>query len=532
MAAEYRTGAETVARNVHLIVLILVLTLTTLHVPLNRRADDAFREGAYLMYGVSGQGNAAMAAPVALRGGIERVPAILARTFCEPDYQIVCVRKIGIALTVGSVALYLLILTVIAGFGTLISVYAGIPAIAVLITLNGSASSPADLFIGAPGAVDLGVLAILYIALRVARDSQDATERYSRRWLFGLGVVAGFGQFWAYDRGIVGLVLLVTTMFGTSRLLPGTRPKRTIVSGLLLGLALSFLMGINRGFVANITAQVYWLQHSDIWWLHWTTPMMLVNGPAVLMVLLLLGLGFQIVQRNIAIGETGEAFSLRLLMIATAFYMVQMLLRPDAQHIGSVLAVAALLAAMVLSQIGLPWMWGVTPRRILFIAVCMVFVTSIYGPRTVASLPDLWSRDFDAAPDSWYSRTPRDAELVPAGLKEAADMIKARGADCTYSFSNEGLLYLLASTPPCSRFAYPVYITQSQEPLVIAELEAAKPPIILAQSGAWSNAVDGLSLSDRTPQLAEWLKANYPGRKMLPGGYEIRMREVTGKPAR
>ena len=525
----HRTGAEKIARIVHQLFLVAILLVTTFHLPTTRHADDTFREGAFLMYGVAAPAEVMDRQPIALRGGIERGPAKVAALFCSIDHQIVCVRQINIALTAVTVGLFLLTLTLITGIGSWPKFLAGLPAVATLVYLNGSAGNLVDIYQGAPGMADLFVVAMLCAAVHLVRDAHVTAEHVTRRWIIGFGFIAGFGLFWSYDLGVTILVLTVIAYFAMNRVLTGIRAGLSMLIGVAIGTAVPFLIGLNRGVGANFYALTYWLQHGDIWWLSWNRSMMFIDGPILLMTVGLFWLSLGVMRRNLKIGDGGQAMLVTLVMTPVVIAVAQMILRTDPQHIGTALAMGSLLAALVLTEMSHDWIWNIRPAVTAMASAAMVFVVSIYGPRPLTTLPDMWSRDIPVAIDTWTGPSPRDIDLVPAGLREAAEAIRAKSPTCTYSFSNEGLLYLLARTPPCSRFAYPVYIASDKQSDVISELERANPPVVLGQSAAWSNDVDGRGLADRTPELAAWLNERYPYRKMLSGGYEVRSREAPPK---
>jgi hypothetical protein len=81
---------------------------------------------------------------------------------------------------------------------------------------------------------------------------------------------------------------------------------------------------------------------------------------------------------------------------------------------------------------------------------------------------------------------------------------------CTFAANNAGIVYLLSRMPPCSRFAFGVYVAADRQTEVIAELEAAQPKIILWDSLAWYARIDDRRFWNRTPILADWIVAHYP----------------------
>jgi hypothetical protein len=115
-----------------------------------------------------------------------------------------------------------------------------------------------------------------------------------------------------------------------------------------------------------------------------------------------------------------------------------------------------------------------------------------------------------------------DANLVEPGLAEAAAIVRRGELTCSQTFTNEGMFYVMANVRPCSRFAYPFYVARDHQDAFIAEIRQTSPPIVLWHSPSWSNAIYGLDLAARTPELATRIPELYPYRRVLAGGYELR----------
>ena len=86
--------------------------------------------------------------------------------------------------------------------------------------------------------------------------------------------------------------------------------------------------------------------------------------------------------------------------------------------------------------------------------------------------------------------------------------------------SNAGLVYLLSRRPPCSRFAFGIYVAADAQAGVIQELERAQPDVIVwGNASSWSR-IDGYDLRRRTQILAAWIEAHFPVRTKI-GSYEL-----------
>jgi hypothetical protein len=516
-----RASAPNWVRRLHVFFLAVLLVVTTFQAPLTSPVADTIHEGEYLMYGLSGGRVIAGQPAVYPHGGIDHIPVRLAAVFRSPDRQIVCVRVINAAATAVAVGLFLALLAAITGLGTFVAFAAGLPAIVTLMAYNGAATAAVDLQQGAPGIRDLFVLINMFLIVRLIQFGKRLTERACLLRVAVFSFVSGFGLFWSYDRGLVAVALAVGAAIGFARMWWDVRAIPAMLIGGGLGFGLAGLSGLYGTIAGNSFAISYWFVNGSLSRLPFSEDLMMSLIPAIALFIILIAAGWFATWRSRRIGEIEQGFLFLLLMAATGFYAILACRRPDATHIGWVLAMASLLAAALLRHARAPWMLRARRSVVAAIAVVICFVFVNYATKPLASLPKTWMIGIQNNVTALRNELPRDAELVPPGLREAADTIRARPSVCTYSLSSDGLLYLLARTPPCSRFAYPSYVSLDRQVDVIGELERGNPPFMEVHSSNRSNDVDGKGLAIRAPALSTWIAAHYRNRRTLQGGYEL-----------
>ncbi len=522
-----RPGHSTVfgsgwARLVHAVFWAVLVLATAFQPPLQAPAPDVFHEGEYAMYGVAG-GRIASGGPAVLtHGGIDTIPARMAAALCSPDRQIVCVRTVNGAFTVVCEAIFVAILTIIVGLGTLRAILAGIPAMATLVAYNGSARSAFMLQTGTPNLRELFVLAILLVAFALYRAGDRPGPRLRCFGPMLLGVLSGLGLFWIYNRGLFGLALTAGIAGGFSWMWRDWRSLPLAAIGCLAGLACVEATGLYGSIAANFADMLYWQRDSVVYAMPFD--IVAAAGPAMPVYTAILAWGAIVALRDTRAGQISAALPILTLLAVLGFYGYQVHERPFAGYAAHVLWGVSLLFALLFAR---TIEANSSPRRLAVLggaALAAGIGCTLLNIRFMPPSPAFWAGQLGRNARTLFAEAPRDRDLVAPGLVAAADAIRAHGAACTYTFSNEGLLYVLSNTPPCSRFAYPFYVGPDRQAEAIADLEQHDPGIVLWASSTWSDAIFQRGLAERTPVLAAWAAARFPYRLALPDGYELRAR--------
>lgn len=126
------------------------------------------------------------------------------------------------------------------------------------------------------------------------------------------------------------------------------------------------------------------------------------------------------------------------------------------------------------------------------------------------------------------SGIPLDSDITPAQLQAVADILRQGGGSCTYVFDNSAALYHLSALRPCSPVMMPHFVVGENEAEVIADLQAAMPPLVIGRSTLPSNWLDGVAMEQRLPALNRWLLRNYRFHQAI-NGIEIWRRSGLNK---
>lgn len=490
-----------------LVIAALVAVVTSLHAPLAAPLTDAFQEGEYLSTYL--QFAPGLAPPLLIHGTIDYWPARAALALVGPDHLLVAVRLANALLGAAASLLLLAALRAIpvSRMGKLFATALGC---AFLLLVNGRIVGVVELQQGAPAIRDLALLAEIYLLLRAER----ASPRAAGLLVALAGFVAGLGLFWAYNRGIVGIVALGAWMIGAQA--RGWHPKAIAMplQGLCIGLAIS-LAAEPQMAAQHLTNILYWQQNQAIWAKRPDYLPEIVTALAFAAATLALfaaaATGLLRVWRK-GLNANGIA-SLLMLGAVTLLLVYGTLNRLDSAHIRFAYPYQLLLAlrlTMLWPPPRIPALGG--PRRVLVAGLAiwlLVFVNPVQLASGVAANAALLAR-----------KLPTDRALATPQLAATADALHTGKGACTYAFDNGGAIYHLAGLPPCSATLVPVYAAPERQFQIIAELAARRPPLVIGGSDAWYAAIDGKELAQRTPALHRGLTEAYePDRRI--GGTEI-----------
>ena len=490
-----------------LLVAGLIALVTACHAPLAAPLVDAFQEGEYLStYLQFGHG---LPPPLLIHGTIDYLPARAALALAGPDHLIAGVRLANALL--GGVASLLFLACVRAMPAT----RAGrLPATALgcalLLLVNGRIGGVVDLQQGAPAIRDLGLLAELWLLLRAERVSDRAAGLLSAL----AGLVAGLALFWAYNRGIVGVVALGAWIVGAQA--RGWHRNAVVMplQGLCIGIAIA-LAADPAMFAQHFRNIAYWQQNQAIWakWPDFRPEIFYAAQFGIGVLVLFAAFAVALVKGwRKALNASGFASQLTLGAVG-ALLAFGTLNRLDSFHIRFALPFELLLAFR-LALLWFPAPWPTPTRTHGWIAAALaIWLVVVVNPAQLAS-------GFASNLALVTHGLPADRALADPSLTAAAEVLRTGGGSCTYAFDNGGAIYHLANLPPCSATMIPVYAAAGREAQVIAELARRRPPLVIASSAAWYTAIDGKPLALRTPALYRWFSSNYlPYRKI--DGIEI-----------
>lgn len=485
----------------------LIALVTACHAPIAAPLTDAFQEGEYLATYL--QFAPALPLPLLIHGGMDYLPAQAVFALVGPDHLVTGVRLANALLGFVASLLFIACLRAIPATrcGRLVATVLGC---ALLLLVNGRIMGIVELQQGAPAIRDLGLLAELWLLLRAERASDGAARVLSAL----AGLVAGLALFWAYNRGIVGVLALGAWMAGAQA--RGWRPGAIAMPllGLCSGVAIC-LAADPAMFAQHLANIAYWQQNQAIWAKRPDFLPEQIYAAEFVIGSLALFAGSALTLANVwrkGLNANGIA---NLLMLGAVAVLLAYgtLSRLDSFHIQFALPFELLLAF----RLALSWCpakWPAPTRAQGWIAAALaIWLIAVVQPVQLA----LGFADNLAM----LSRgLPADRALADPPLAAAAGALRAGGGSCTYAFDNGGAIYHLANLPPCSATMVPVYAAAEREARVIAELSARRPPLVIAASDAWYAAIDGKPLAQRTPALQRWLNANYVPHSRA-GGIEL-----------
>lgn len=506
-----RMSALSSSGRLHLLFLLALAVATTFHVQLTLPSHDAFHEGEYAVLGFLARTIPDFRMPILTHGGMDFIPSWLAAATCSTDHQIVCVRLVNTTIQFGSVLLFLAIVVAITGLGTPAACLASIPALAMIWTSNGAAYSIVAAHHGAPGIRDVMLLGGLAIIAWFGRDLDRMARASAVPVLFGLGCLTALGTFWTYNRGMV--LVAVVGLFGLAILVlrRSALPVIWLVLGGVAGLGAVVALGGISHLVDTIANILYWHRNADIW----TAPMHAQNIPTLgLLTLFVLG-GGAVTGRSLArSGRQGDCLLLVILCFTFILYVGQSLTRPDLWHLRWVMVPATLVLAVVIREWAGPMLTASWPNLSWPLVAFVVLSTACVETYSERSILRIVMSGLVDNIRALRAPMPTDRALVGEDISRVADLI--RGHDrCAFVANNAGIVHLMAQTPPCSRFMFSIYIAPQDQDVVIADLAARRPSLILWDGPSFYSRFDRRGIRDRQPILSAWIETNYPVRTMI-----------------
>jgi hypothetical protein len=352
-------------------------------------------------------------------------------------------------------------------------------------------------------------------------------------YTFVLISAAIVGLYWSYDRGLMAAIVALT--FSAKALLCRRRMDARVI------LAVTFftfsILEYTKifGSVLDISTNIfYWIKSSKDIWGNSTLfpislqPMMLPISLAALLPLVFFG-----ARNDLKLKRVGEITVVLILVIVEVFMI-----------------------KTIFNRAGLPrTSWGLWPLIAIFLygasrlpfglvklpssstiksEVCKgAYILLLLVP--VFALSITYSNYFYSYPNfSTFSQfksnlisPKRDIDLVSGDVKKVSLELSNLEQNCAFSWTNEGVITLIARLPVCTRFSYLVYAKSTEQSRIIEQLVSDNPSAIVVGSPNWSLRIDERSMQTRLPEVNSYIIENYPFLIRV-GEYEIRSKNPQG----
>lgn len=473
---------------------------------------DPFHEGEYLstrlLFG------AGFDPPLLIHGYMDYVPARLAELFFGADAVIAGTRLVN--LTIGWLASFAFLgclLQLARGRGEVLGTL--LVGGATLFVINGAAVGVVDLHQGSPSVRDLFLFVELWLLLAAANRQGAACNVLAAI----AGLVAGFGLFWAYNRGVTGLAALAAyicmRIYADRHAVVAAWP----VGGALAG-SLLCLLAEGADWSQHIANILYWQRNGHIWQLALSGKEIGRTAPLVLACTAILAGAAVIVWRfRHDTARRNRIIGLGTILPAAAFAYFGAFARIDVIHLNFMvpylvlLGIACWTAATPLPRV---LKWRETWRRnapVLAVAAgLLIHDFSAGSQRTKAAVLGIAGNARLV-----LHGLPLDEQIAQARLYRSGEALRAGRGRCTYVFDGSAVLYHLSGRPSCSSIMIPHYTTGESEGAVIADMARARPPLVVGRSNLSNNWFDGQSLAQRLPRLHRWMTANYVPARSIEG---------------
>jgi hypothetical protein len=478
---------------------------------------NSFEEGEYLgvFSHIESYYHGESAFPLVIHGGMDFIPALLAKYIYGQDHLVVGTRLINaviVALTwTFFLALFrriILACKVSSWWLVLPVVFLWLVAIRLgdAISLHQTFLNPRDLFL----------VALVYSVL----SYECVEDRFHQViYLVFVGLTCSISLFWSYDRGLASLAFysaFLVGLFFRKRLLDAT--IILLVAAIFIGIIdNSKLMGTMLEDFTNIK---YWIEHAADWRLPYTVIRLCYAVPITALVLTSVVIFIRL------IGKSPESIKLKWFWIG--FFLLQILLlssalkRPDSAHISWCIWPALLFffyyAVHLVGNkctIEIRWMKPfVLPRYFYFYTVamltCLVFYFFVPNNKTLPFIRNMIQPQQD---------------LTFVSKEKVAVAKKLLGFDphCFFGWTNDGEMAMLIGKPYCTQITYAIYASRSADRDLLFALKQSNPNVILFGEGNFPTNIVSNSMQTRLPSVSEYILKNYP-HELVMGTYVIRQR--------
>lgn len=485
-------------------------------VDVNHVLRDSFHEGEYLgvLWHIESYYHGNSTFPLVIHGGMDFIPALLAKFLYGPDQLVVGTRVINAVIVALTWSFFLALFRKIILAGMASSWWLVLPITflwLVAIRLDDAVSlhqaflNPRDIFLVA--------LAYFVLSFECAEDKGGQLTN-----LVLAAISCSISLFWSYDRGVVALgffLMFLIGLFFRRRLLDAALTLFTFTIFIIIT-DLSHLMGTLSEVLSNV---IYWSKHSTDWRLPYTIIRVGYAAPITLLVLFSIYVFLPVLKQSSSSIQKIKWYWLALLVLQLLSLSLA-LKRPDSAHISWSIWPALLFffysAVQLLGDkciIKIRWVKPLNlPVCVFFYAaamlVCIVFYFFIPSNNTLSFIKNL------LRPDQNMKVVSEDKVAVATNFLES-------NPHCFFGWTNDGEMAMLVGKPYCTKITYATYASRDSDNDLLIDLRMSNPNAILLGPGNYPTNIVSNSMQTRLPKVSQFIMDNYPNEQVI-GVYVIR----------
>ena len=386
-AKRFVDPAATISNAAWILLAVAVILAVCLKIDFGGPVIDLFHEGEYFATQLSVDHAELLGYPHLIHGLLDTWPNLLARNLCGLDSSLACTRAVNATLVGLAMLLYLCCVVVLVWGRRNLTAPAAILVGILFLVVNGSKVDHIGLHQGAPAIRDIALLAELAALLAALRAKRSG---YRHASLLIAGIAAGFGLFWCYNRGIIGLGLLGT--YGIISLC--LRRRISEIAAALLGLALavaSMALIDPLGMQAHLANIVHWVGSALAQWQAKVAgnapPTVAFSPSAGVISLMIVGLMAYVgwhIRPGVSLADPNQRPTGVLLVAMATGALPIVLKRPDAVHAAFALPFLFLLVIFAIDLRRPRWLAPAGSEYLLFGGVFTALLT------TFVSAPGGW----------------------------------------------------------------------------------------------------------------------------------------------
>ena len=401
----------------------------------------------------------------------------------------------------------------------------------------------------------------------------------SKKLIVFLAILSSLGVVWSFDRGIAGLVNVLTTLLSAAYF-----EKKAIylkASGLVvLGAILTVAIAQSSGTIDYIDNVLFLAKTSS----QWRYPLSLDTIKDPLLAIIFVASTIAVTIRANSSENRSYYYPYWLGITACALMMLRIgINRADMGHLSMAMWAPLILTAYWFSTIkessGKPspalivavfstvayfslyyalWalafpvlaisfssssLWlqqlSTASRARVFLtslSLCILFI-SLADPTKSLLVADPTKSHASAAKGVLTGRIVTPVEFLYSGVSYsrvadtgnawAAKKIRDSQSKCLLDMTNSGIINAGADLPACIQASYPVYATKRFEDRLLREMKDMDANAIVYSTENWQYSIDGKDMRSRLPRVNALLRKNYPVIE-CENKYCIRKKEPTG----
>ena len=401
----------------------------------------------------------------------------------------------------------------------------------------------------------------------------------SKKLIVFLAILSSLGVVWSFDRGIAGLVNVLTTLLSAAYF-----EKKAIylkASGLVvLGAILTVAIAQSSGTIDYIDNVLFLAKTSS----QWRYPLSLDTIKDPLLAIIFVASTIAVTIRANSSENRSYYYPYWLGITACALMMLRIgINRADMGHLSMAMWAPLILTAYWFSTIkessGKPspalivavfstvayfslyyalWalafpvlaisfssssLWlqqlSTASRARVFLtslSLCILFI-SLADPTKSLLVADPTKSHASAAKGVLTGRIVTPVEFLYSGVSYsrvadtgnawAAKKIRDSQSKCLLDMTNSGIINAGADLPACIQASYPVYATKRFEDRLLREMKDMDANAIVYSTENWQYSIDGKDMRARLPRVNALLRKNYPVIE-CENKYCIRKKEPTG----